>query len=148
MYALGVPVSRLVALRTLRAAHGASIEHRRRTSRCLPRIAVVLFVAAFVASCVQNSVPRGQSVKAGTSTPRAAAIPLPSQALLTAQPAPNCELESALGDVSAAEAMRAKLDYQQQCYRQAEILVRARLHALQSAVEATARAVKRRDGRS
>jgi PBP1b-binding outer membrane lipoprotein LpoB len=119
----------------------------------LPRAAAALFVAAFLASCAQNSGPRGEAAKApaanaGTSTPRAAAIPLPPQALVTAQPAPNCELESALGDVSAADAVRAKLDYQQQCYRQAEGLVRARLHALQSAVEATARAVKRRDGRS
>ena len=70
VYALGVPVSRLVALRTLRAAHSASIEHRRRTSRCLPHTAVVLFVATFVASCAQNSIPRGKSEDYKTANPK------------------------------------------------------------------------------
>jgi len=43
-----------------------------------------------------------------------------------------------------AEEIQQKLDYEQQCYRQSELIARARLHALQEAVEDTIRAVEER----
>ena len=70
-----------------------------------------------------------------------ASIPLPGPALLERQPAPDCEFR---GNPSgnAGEDARTRLDYQQQCYRQAEGIVRMRLDTLQDSVGETIRAVK------
>ena len=59
------------------------------------------------------------------------AAPTPPHALLAPQPAPQCAFPPA---ESADE--RQKLDYEQQCYRQAETIVRERLHRLQAWVAA------------
>jgi len=45
-----------------------------------------------------------------------------------------------------AEETRMKLDYEQQCFRQAETNVRGRLDRLQDSVEETIQAVKQREG--
>jgi hypothetical protein len=52
-------------------------------------------------------------------------IALPDKALLEPQPDPDCQFQGAATDE------RQKLDYQQQCYRQAEMIVRDRLRQLQ-----------------
>jgi hypothetical protein len=84
----------------------------------------------------------------------------PKAALLKAQPAPNCELKTAsldpaqeqpadppsANDADPDVALRAKLDYERQCYRHAELIARERLQNLQEAVQETVRALKR-DGR-
>lgn len=57
----------------------------------------------------------------------------PDPALLTPQPAPNCEFKRT--DVSAVdpnEWARLKIDYERQCYQDAEKLARDRLKLLQA----------------
>jgi hypothetical protein len=64
-------------------------------------------------------------------------IPLPAAPLLSPQPEPSCEITDTNADV------RQKLDYERQCYRHAEMIVRDRLHLLQRSIDATISAVKR-----
>ncbi len=63
-----------------------------------------------------------------------AAIPLPDPAMLRRQPEPDCAFRGAVSYPITAEETRQKLDYEQQCYRQAETIVRARLEQLQGSV--------------
>jgi hypothetical protein len=65
-------------------------------------------------------------------------IPLPATLLLSPQLEPDCEFETI--DFNADE--RQKLDYERQCYRHAEIIVRSRLQLLQDSVDRTINAVK------
>jgi len=61
------------------------------------------------------------------------------RALLAAPPKPDCAFqEIGLGDTvpDAAEVARLKLDFERQCYRRAEMQMRARLRRLQAAVAA------------
>jgi len=62
-----------------------------------------------------------------------APIPLPAATLLSPQPEPNCEVETTGSNANE----RQKLDYERQCYRHAELIVRGRLQLLQSAVDKT-----------
>jgi len=66
-------------------------------------------------------------------------IPLPAAPLLSPQPEPSCEFETT--ESNADE--RQKLDYERQCYRHAEMIVRSRLQLLQGSVDKTISAVKR-----
>jgi hypothetical protein len=85
-------------------------------------------------------------------------IPVPAAALLKAQPAPACEYRASNpvatltpgspkggsdDATTEAAALRTKLDYERQCYRHAEMIVRQRLEALQVAVRGTIRAIDR-----
>ena len=98
--------------------------------------------AMAVAGCVSNSAQR--EVKADPA-PAAAApaapaevhsqlrIRRPSRALLTPQPAPDCELKASdLKTVDPDQWARLKLDYERQCYQAAEKMVRDRLRLLQA----------------
>jgi len=67
------------------------------------------------------------------------AIPLPAAPLLSPQPEPSCEFETAESKVEE----RQKLDYEQQCYRHAEMIVRSRLQLLQDSVDKTISTLKR-----
>jgi hypothetical protein len=71
-------------------------------------------------------------------------IPLPDRALLERQGEPDCAFRGPLSNPSTAEETRMKLDYEQQCYRQAEFIVRARLNQLQDSVDETVRAASQR----
>ena len=66
------------------------------------------------------------------------AIPLPAAPLLSPQPQPSCEFETAESKVEE----RQKLDYEQQCYRHAEIIARDRLQLLQDSIDKTISAIK------
>jgi hypothetical protein len=89
----------------------------------------------------------------GTSTNTAAkqtkpditktAMPVPAPELLTAPPAPDCAL-----DPTRATDDRQKLDYERQCYRHAEIIIRARFERLQDEVGKMIKAVKSDEGLS
>ena len=84
------------------------------------------------------------------------AVPLPSQALLAPQGTPDCEgkgQQLASSDASAAAvaarpesnadlALRIKLEYERECYRQAEARVREQLRKLQASASETIKAVK------
>jgi hypothetical protein len=63
-----------------------------------------------------------------------------SRALLSPPRKPECDAEAAgnppvaTGDGNADLALRIKLEYERECYRQAELRVRRQLKALQAAV--------------
>ncbi len=76
-------------------------------------------------------------------------IPLPESALLAQQPAPRCEYRGTKGDggekadaAPAEQATQAKLDYERQCYRHAEMIARAKLRKLQESVARTMLALR------
>jgi hypothetical protein len=71
-----------------------------------------------------------------TSAAAAVSVPLPEPALLTPQPEPQCS--SATAGTGPSDPQR--LDYERQCYRHAEMIVRARLELLQEAVRRNERA--------
>ena len=73
------------------------------------------------------------------------AIRLPDPALLQRQPEPDCVFRGPLSNPITAEETRMKLDYEQQCYRQAEFIVRARLQQLQDSVDETIKAIRQDD---
>lgn len=74
------------------------------------------------------------------------AIPLPDEALLKRQPPPDCELRTQPAGGTPTEVKLATYDFERQCYRQVEGIVRGRLDALQDAVGETIKAVKSRQG--
>jgi len=57
--------------------------------------------------------------------------PAPDRALLQPQAKPDCEFRGPFSDPMTTEEIRMKLDYEHQCYRQAESIVRARMQLLQ-----------------
>lgn len=94
--------------------------------------------AMAVAGCSSNSAQR--EVKADPAPAAAPAevrsqlqIHRPKRALLVPQPAPDCELRASdLKTVDPDQWARLKLDYERQCYQQAEKMVRGRLRLLQA----------------
>jgi hypothetical protein len=68
------------------------------------------------------------------TTAAEAKVVLPDPSLLTLQPAFDCTFKGPVSSPITAEETRMKLDYEAQCYRQSEAIVRARLEALQVAV--------------
>ncbi len=98
----------------------------------------VISCAMAVAGCASNSAQR--EVKADPAPAAAPAevhsqlrIHRPNRALLTPQPAPDCELKASdLKTVDPDQWARLKLDYERQCYQAAEKLVRDRLRLLQA----------------
>jgi hypothetical protein len=94
----------------------------------------------------------------GISTgPARTVIPLPEQELLTAQPEFDCEFKTtsvddasdqpqtspthAQADLATDVTLRMKLDYERECYRHTEMIVRDRLRLLQVSVGETMKAV-------
>jgi TPR repeat protein len=66
--------------------------------------------------------------QAGSASERS---PLPDASLLAPQPEPDCAFKT--NDPNATE--RQQLDYERQCYRHAEMIVRDRLQMLQNAIK-------------
>jgi hypothetical protein len=94
--------------------------------------------AAPLISQTANSKKVTESKKFTESKSRAP-IPLPAAPLLSPLPEPSCETTDTSADV------RQKLDYERQCYRHAEMIVRDRLELLQRSVDATISAVRRNE---
>jgi hypothetical protein len=69
-------------------------------------------------------------------------VPLPEAELLEPPTTPDCEFKSATEIDDAAVLRAMKLDYEQQCYRQSEFILRARMERLQDAVRKTIESVK------
>jgi hypothetical protein len=96
-----------------------------------------LSCAIALAGCAQHSAQREPEAArlrppapAADSEPR---IRWPSRALLSPQPAPDCEFKrSDLKTVDPEQWARLKLDYERQCYQRAEKVVRDRLRRLQA----------------
>ena len=77
----------------------------------------------------------------------AADVPLPDSALMEQLQAPRCEYRKASskkvdGATSDNEDVQARLDYERQCYRHAEMIARARLKSLQKSVSRTVVALR------
>jgi hypothetical protein len=112
-----------------------------------PRVLAAVFCVQALAGCapysmVSDGANIGTPIRSGAEAP----IPLPGRALLRAQPEPDCEFQLiGFGDtwLDADDAARKKLDYELQCYRRAEIIVRSRLRQLQASVGDTIKAIKR-----
>jgi hypothetical protein len=84
-----------------------------------------------------RSTSNASTHHASTQTP-AASVSIPEPDLLERQVAPDCEFKSteqADSDVTLLRIM--KLDYERQCYRQLESILRARMERLQDAVKKT-----------
>jgi hypothetical protein len=64
-----------------------------------------------------------------------AVVPEPASAAMV-PPSPDA-------DRNAEMALRIKLEYERECYRQAEARVRERLHQLQSSISETVKSVNR-----
>jgi len=119
---------------------------------------VVALCAAILSGCASDSNMRRSAAagvernaepnKRASSRPGAHASvqPLPP-ALLKAQPEPDCTFKPA-GEaaVPGGDASRAKLDYERQCYRNAELDVRDRLRQLQDFVGQMFETLKRSVG--
>jgi len=82
---------------------------------------------------LQNSLNKPIAAVGTSKSP----IPLSDRSLLEPQPSPDCTFKGPLSNPVTAEEMRMKLDYEQQCYRQAESIARDRLLQLQNSVEKT-----------
>jgi hypothetical protein len=74
---------------------------------------------------------------------KAVALVIPDQVLLEPAAAPDCAFRGTMSN--PAEQIRAKLEYEAQCYRQAEAIVRERLGQLQDAAEKMIRAIRHRN---
>jgi hypothetical protein len=83
---------------------------------------------------VQNRALAKQTVQSRTLK---SAIPLPDRSLFEPQPKPDCAFKGPLSNPVTVEETRMKLDYEQQCYRQAESITRDRLQQLQNSVDKT-----------
>ena len=68
-------------------------------------------------------------------------IPLPAAPLLSRQQEPSCTFETAESNADEHQ----KLDYERQCYRHAEMIVRSQLQLLQDSINKIAGAIKRRE---
>ena len=90
---------------------------------------------------VHHAAPPSHISPTGVERPAKVVIPLPDPGLLKPQMEPECEFPP--GEDADD---RQKLDYERQCYRHAEIIVRLQL--LQNAVDKTVEAVKRKAIRS
>jgi len=88
--------------------------------------------AALRSRMVSQPAGHAKLAKPSPATP----IPLPAAELLIRQPQPSCEI----ADSSVDE--RQKLDYERQCYRHAEMIVRARLELLQNSIDKTISAAR------
>jgi hypothetical protein len=145
-----------LATRRLHAARSHT-----RTPRLLAACAVLVSIS--VAGCARNPAPREvQPAQRETKAPpvRAAMsirrhseqhrysepkIRRPDPALLSAQPAPDCEFRrSDLETVDPDQWARLKAEYERQCYQDAEKVARDRLSSLQSAATCEVEPVRQR----
>jgi hypothetical protein len=114
----------------------------------------VVFCALAVAGCARDPAQREfnpvrQEVRAAPvraparahryTEPRRYAGPRihrPDASLLAPQPAPDCEFKrSSVNTVDPNEWARLKIDYERQCYQDAEKIARDRLRLLQASIE-------------
>jgi hypothetical protein len=72
-------------------------------------------------------------------------IPHPDKSLLEPLPKIDCTFSGPVSNPITAEEKLRKLDYEQQCYRQAESIARDRLEQLQNSVARTTKAIGRRN---
>jgi hypothetical protein len=103
--------------------------------------AVLALSTVSIGGCASTFAPKSSRNSVRQMTVSKAAIPLPAPALLRRQPEPDCAFRGPVSVPISAEETRQKLDYEQQCYRASESIVRARLEQLQDSVR---KMIKRR----
>jgi hypothetical protein len=126
----------------------------------LPLVAAALLVQA---GCASDHSDYGYAVSPASASvakkPSAKRVPSPDQALLAPQRKPDCESGAAIAETahtpegaqpasSASDAgvdmaLRIKLEYERECYKQAEIRARERLLRLQAWTAETVKASDR-----
>jgi hypothetical protein len=74
-------------------------------------------------------------------------IPRSRRSWLEPQAPPDCAFKEPLSNPITAEERRIKLDYEQQCYRQAESISQTRLQQLQNSVSDATKPTSRRKGK-
>jgi hypothetical protein len=147
-------VSRLVALRlvaswvttTGRAIPARALQSGRGRLRLIALAG--LFCALALGGCAPPIMAADApavtgSIKAHRHVRAPARVPPVNPALLEPQPAPDCAFKGPLSTPPTAEETRMKLDYEAQCYRQAESIVHTRLDDLQDAVRGATRRGRR-----
>jgi hypothetical protein len=77
-----------------------------------------------------------------TATRLRPVIPELDPTLLEPASAPDCVFRNTMSNPPTVDETRMKLDYEAQCYRQSEEIVRARLHRLQDTVETLIKAAR------
>jgi hypothetical protein len=98
----------------------------------LLRPLAVALGALAVSGCAQSSAP--DPVQAGSSMQTETRICRPDPALLVPQSAPDCVFRRPeLKTLDPDQWARLKIEYERQCYQNAEKLVRDRLRRLQAA---------------
>ena len=102
-------------------------------------LAAVLAISAITIGGCASTAERSRN-----SAHRVESIPLPDPALLRRQPKIDCAFRGPVSNPITAEETRQKLDYEQQCYQATERILRARLVALQDAVQKTIKAARQR----
>lgn len=104
-------------------------------------------IAAATVLAGTHAMAQSTSPAAKTDRPAGARthIPLPNRTLLAPPAEFNCEFKAASPNIQADSdaALRARLDFERQCYRHAEMILRDRLMGLQAAVGETIKAVNR-----
>jgi hypothetical protein len=149
---VGKAVSRTVALRVSitdrRAIPAFAVPSRR--GRWWGVVLAGLCCAVALGGCgprLASDGPAVTRVAKKAPTVRTAAkkrAPAVNRSLLAPQPEPDCKFRGPVSNPITAEETRMKLDYEQQCYRQAEGIVRSRLDQLQNAVETADQPARRR----
>ena len=141
-----------VASRNVVAGAGTSAYSQESRAGRIAVLFVAVLCAVMVGGCAQRSAMDDArlSARIAQEAPLVASKAVPARRVRTAsrpasprtarrllrpQPAPDCTFRGPVSSPITAEETRMKLDYEQQCYRQAEAIARARLEKLQASVD-------------
>ena len=90
-------------------------------------------VLGALSGCAQNSAPDPLKAQANSQMQTETRICQPNRALLVPRSAPDCEFRRPeLKTLDSDQWERLKIEYERQCYQDAEKLVRDRLRRLQA----------------
>ena len=130
---------------------------RCRHARLSACVLVVALCAPTLAGCARDYAVRSAAEPRTKTTSQHAAvrakavarvapiIPKLDPTLLEPASAVDCAFPGTMSNPASVEETRTKLDYEAQCYRQQEAIVRARLQRLQDAAQKMIRAVRQRN---
>jgi hypothetical protein len=100
--------------------------------RLMRRISAALIIT--LSGCVQGPAPEPMQTAASQAERAEPGFCRPDRALLAPQPAPDCVYRrSHLKTMDPDLWARLKIEYERECYQNAEKIVRHRLHLLQAA---------------
>lgn len=130
-------------MRLAASVRGGAVDRRRASLRVALAGACACLAATVGCAPEYRGRPYGESDGAPPTMERLSRlVPLPGPALLSPQPEPDCPA-LARRDNDASLTQRMMLEFERECYRRAEMLVRDRLRRLQVSVTGTIKAIKR-----